>query len=137
MRKAALIFTLMAVPAFAQDARATLGGRVTDAHGGTVPNAVVVVVSDDTAVKQQTMANDQGNWSVGFLLPGHYRFTVSAPGFKTSVHDGITLQAADNKQFDVQLEVGAVTQSVEVTADAALIDTTAATSGTVISSQEM
>src|SRR5215831_7188443 len=137
MRKALLVFTLMSIPAFAQDARATLGGRVTDAHGGTVPNAAVVVVSDETAVKQQTVANEQGNWSVGFLLPGHYRFTVSAPGFKTSVHDGITLQAADIKQFDVLLEVGAITQSVEVTGESALVDTTAATSGTVISSQEM
>src|SRR5207237_8210287 len=54
-----------------------------------------------------------------------------------SIHDGITLQAADIKQFDVQLEVGATTKSVEVTAEAALIDTTAATSGTVISQVEM
>ena len=69
-----------------------------------------------------------------FLLPGQYRFSISHPGFKTMVRAGITLQAADIKQIDIVLEVGAVTQSVEVTAEASLIDTTSATSGTVISS---
>src|SRR6266568_4022837 len=121
----------------AQDVRATIGGRVTDPQGAAVPGATVVVVSDDTAVKQQTQTNQQGNWAISFLLPGHYRFSVASQGFKTSVRAGIELQAADNKQIDVQMEVGAMTQSVEVTAAAPLIDTSSAISGTVISQVEM
>ena len=131
---ALLIAVLGQTAARAQDARATIGGRVSDAQGSAVPNASVEVTSEDTTVKQTTVTNEQGNWTVQFLLPGRYRFSIARPGFKTAIRDGITLQAADIKQFDTLLEVGAVTQSVEVNAEAPLIDTTAATSGTVISS---
>ncbi len=123
--------------ALAQDVRATLGGRVTDVQGAAVPNAAVMVVSDDTAVKRETRTNEQGNWAIPFLLPGHYEFSVASAGFKTSHHAGIELQAADNKQIDVELELGAMAQSVEITASAPLIDTSSATSGTVISQTQM
>src|SRR5215472_2732442 len=105
---------LMAVFALAigraQDARATIGGRVTDGQGSAVPAAAVEVTAEDTAVKQTTVTNEQGNWTVQFLLPGRYRFSIARPGFKTLIRDGLTLQAADIKQFDMVLEVGAVTQ---------------------------
>ena len=114
-----------------------MGGRVTDAQGGVVPAATVLVVSDDSGVKQQTSTNPQGNWIVQFLLPGRYRFSITAPGFKSLDRSGIQLQAGDNKQLDGQLEVGATSQSVEVTAEVPLIDTTSATSGTVITTQQI
>src|SRR5205807_2574432 len=109
---------------------------VTDAQGAVVPSATVVVASEDSGVKQQTTTNEQGNWIVQFLLPGNYRFAISAAGFKTLERAGFTLQAGDNKQLDVRLEVGAITQSVEVTAETQLVDTTSATSGTVITTQQ-
>jgi len=121
----------------AQEVRATMGGRVIDAQGGVVPSATVVVVSDDTEVKQQTSTNPQGNWIVQFLLPGRYHLSVTAPGFKAMERSGILLQAGDNKQLDSQLEVGSTTQSVEVTAEVPLIDTTSATSGTVVTTREI
>ena len=69
MRKSNLLLVLAAVCAatssvWAQSSRASLGGRVTDAQGAAVPNAEVAVVSEDTAVKQTTRTNDQGNWVV-------------------------------------------------------------------------
>lgn len=134
---AALLTVIACTTSPAQEVRATIGGRVTDAQGAVVPGASVTVTSDDTSVKQDTRTNSQGNWTVQFLLPGHYHFTVTAPGFKTEQRSGITLQTADNKQLDVQLEVGSASQSVEVTAEAPLIDTTSATSGTVITSEEI
>ena len=137
-RLAFLLLTLPVVNSlWAQEVRATLGGRVTDAQGALVPNAAVAVISDDTDVKLQTKTNDQGNWLVQFLLPGHYRFTIAATGFKMAERRGIELQAADNKKIDVQLEVGASTQSVVVTAEVPLIDTTSGTSGTVITPEEI
>jgi Carboxypeptidase regulatory-like domain len=121
----------------AQEVRATIGGRVMDSQGALVPNANVEVVNDDTNVKQNTRTNDRGVWIVGFLLPGHYEFTISAPGFKAESRKGITLQAADDKQFDTRLEVGTINQTVEVVAEAPLVDTTSATSGTVITQEEI
>ncbi len=123
--------------AWGQEVRATIGGRVTDVQGAVVPGAAVTVVSDETGVERRTHTNGQGNWIVQFLLPGRYHVSVGAPAFKTAVSGSVTLQAADNTELDVQLEVGAVTQSVEIKAESPLIDTTSATSGTVISSAYM
>ena len=88
MNKSTLILVLAMLMAatsslWAQSSRASLGGRVTDAQGSAVPNAEVAVISEDTAVRQTTKTNDQGNWVVQFLIPARYNFTVSAAGFKS------------------------------------------------------
>ena len=136
------IFCLLAVWALggsarAQEVRATIGGRVMDAQGALVPNATVIVLNDDNNVRRETKTNGQGVWVAEFLLPGHYRFTIGAAGFKTEDRKGITLSAGDVKQVDTTLQVGASSQTVDVTAEVPLIDTTAATSGTVISHEEI
>ncbi len=125
------------VRSWAQEVRASVGGRVTDPQGAVIPGAKVVVLSDETGVKRETVTNGQGNWLVDFLLPGKYRFTVSAAGFKGEIREGVTLQTADQKQFDVRMEVGESTQAIQVTAEAPLIDTTSATSGTVITHEQI
>ncbi|HEV2484699.1 MAG TPA: carboxypeptidase regulatory-like domain-containing protein [Terracidiphilus sp.] len=121
----------------AQDTRATIKGRVTDPQGSVIRGAEVKVVSADTNVARTTVTNDSGLWQIQLLLPGDYNFTITAPGFHMEQRQGITLQAADVKQFDVQLTVGAETQSVTVIAETPLIDTTAATSGTVVTQTEL
>jgi hypothetical protein len=122
---------------WSQETRAVLGGRVTDSQGAVVPAAEVTVTSDETNVKLVTTTNEVGNWLVQFLQPGRYTFTVGSAGFKTTERKGIELQAGDNKTIDIQLEIGASSQSVVVTAEVPLIDTTAATSGTVITTKEI
>ncbi len=121
----------------AQGTRAALNGRVTDAQGGVVVGADVVVTADDTGVRQATKSNDQGIWMVQSLLPGPYSLSVTAQGFKQLERRGITLQTGDNKQIDTQLEVGAAASQVTVTAEVPLIDTTAAVSGTVITQEQI
>jgi hypothetical protein len=121
--------------AWGQEARATIGGRVVDPQGAVVPNAQVVVISDDTNIKQTAATNSDGNWSVRFLIPGHYHFTVTSPGFKLAAANGIELQTADIKSIDVELAVGSASDRVTVSSESPLIDTTAATSGTVINQQ--
>lgn len=122
---------------FAQDVRATIGGRVTDPQGSVIRGAAVSVVSTDTNVARTTATNDKGLWQIQLLLPGKYHFTIASPGFSTEKRLGITLQAADVKQFDVQLAVGSEAQTVTVTSETPLIDTTAATSGTVVTRREL
>src|SRR5205823_3523887 len=95
------------------------------------------VTSEDTNVRYEAKSNGQGFWTVQFLLPAHYHLTISAQCFKNSERAGIELQTADVKQLDVQLEIGNATQTVEVTGEAPLLDTTSAVSGTVISSEEI
>lgn len=137
MRKLAFILFLFGCVVSAQESRATLGGRITDAQGAVIPNIDVVVISDATSVKQTTKTNDVGNWSVRFLAPGEYSVSVAAAGFRAVEHHGITLQTGDNKTFDIQLEVGGTTSQITVTGDIPLIDTTAAVSGTVISHEQI
>ena len=138
MRLTVFILLSLTLPVtFGQEARATLSGRVMDPQGAVIPGAEVVIRSDDTGVEQTTKTNSQGNWSVRFLTPGKYGFRVTAPGFKQVEHPGILLQTADQKQIDTQLEVGSTSSQVEVTAEAPLIDTTAATSGVVISRKQI
>jgi hypothetical protein len=121
----------------AQEVRATLTGRVTDPSGSVVAGATVAVISEATNVKFEATTNNQGIWTIQYLLPARYRVIVSAPSFKNSERTGIELQTADVKQTDLQLELGATTQTVEVTSEAPLLDTTSAVSGTVVSSEEI
>jgi len=114
-----------------------MGGRVLDPQGAVVPGAVVVVRSDDTGVEQTTQTNAQGNWIAGFLIPGNYSISVSAAGFKQADRHGIALQTADQKQLDTQLELGSSNVEIEVRGDAQLVDSTSATSGTVITKEEI
>ncbi|HXK04927.1 MAG TPA: carboxypeptidase regulatory-like domain-containing protein [Verrucomicrobiae bacterium] len=121
----------------AQETRATLSGRVLDAQGAAVPGADILVTSDETGVHQDTKTNEQGNWIVKFLIPGHYSIQVTAQGFKQVERHGIQLQTSDSKQFDTTLELGATSTQVTVTGEVPLIDTTAATSGTVIAQDQI
>jgi hypothetical protein len=132
-----LLFTLNVSAVWGQSSRANLGGRVMDAQGASVPNATVAVTGDDTGVTQTTKTNESGNWIVNFLIPGHYSFAVTAQGFKVLGRKGIELQTSDNKLIDTTLEVGSSTTEVTVTAEVPLIDTTAATSGTVIAQEQI
>jgi hypothetical protein len=91
----------------------------------------------ETGVVQTTTTNRAGEWRVEALNPGHYSFEVNAAGFKGAQHDVIELQVGDQKTADVQLQIGAVTETVNVGAEGALIDTDAAVSGTVITTKEL
>ncbi|MBI4890830.1 MAG: TonB-dependent receptor [Acidobacteria bacterium] len=132
-----LVAACLAGSLWGQESRASLEGRVTDPQGALVPSATITVIAESTGVKQATSTNEQGAWVVRFLNPGSYRLVVAAPGFKTADRKGVVLQTADIKQLDVTLEVGQVSETVTVSAEAPLIDTSAATAGTVIGQEEI
>ena len=135
---ASLVLTLFAFyPAYAQESRASLSGRVTDPAKAVVRDAHVTVTSVETGVRQTTTTSGSGDWSVRFLTPGHYTFEVSAAGFKLATHEPLELQVGDVKTADVQLQIGEVSETVSVSSDAPLIDTTASVSGTVITTKEL
>ena len=108
---------LLSGKVWGQEARANIEGRVTDPQGAAVPGAQVSVFSEDTNVKQDTVTNEQGSWTVRFLNPGSYRILVNAAGFKASERKGIVLQTADMKQVDLVLQVGDYSEKVTVTAE--------------------
>lgn len=131
------IFMSISRPALSQGTIATLGGRVTDSDKRVIAGADVAVTSVETGLTTHTLTNNAGLWQLNSLIPGHYRFTVTAEGFRTLRHSAIELEIADVKSVDVELSVGSVNQSVVVTSESPLIDTTAAVSGVVLSTSDI
>jgi len=121
--------------ALAQSA-ATLYGQVSDVSGAAVPAAKVKVSNVATGVNANTTSDASGNYSFPDLAPATYTITVDAPGFKTEILNGTTLQVAQKARLDVHLQVGSVDTQVEVTGDAPLVDTSSASVGTVVGPRE-
>jgi len=118
--------------AFAQNSRtATLVGTVTDSAGAVVPKAVVTVTNVQTQVVTRGMTNEDGAYYVPFLNLGSYELSVEVPGFKRFNQSGLVLNAGETPRIDVKLEVGAVSESIRVTASAPLLQTDTAVVGQV------
>ncbi len=116
---------------FAQST-AVLSGTVTDATGAAVPNARVVATNQATSVESATQTDTAGAYLFPALPIGIYRLTVSGTNFQTAVVTDLKLQVASTLMHDVQLKVGQTTDTIEITADAAVVDTTTNTLGQVI-----
>jgi hypothetical protein len=108
----------------AQTQTARLVGTVSDTSGGTVANAKVTATQQETKKTIETTTNTSGEYVLPALQPGSYSLTVEAPGFRKAVVDAIELDAAANMSQAVTLEVGQVTETMEVTADVIAVQTT-------------
>src|SRR6266850_275570 len=108
---------------FAQST-AVLSGTVTDATGAAVPNARVVATNQATGIESTTQTDTAGAYLFPSLPIGIYRLTVSGTNFQTAVVTDLKLQVASTLMHDVQLKVGQTTDTIEITADAAVVDTT-------------
>ena len=130
---------LLLLPAlfFGQESRATLTGVVTDSSGAVVPGATVIVRNVDTGEETRGTTTGQGAYTIPFLRPGNYHVTVEASGFKRYSREHITLQVAQTTQINVAMEVGALTETVQVTAEAPLLDTAKADRGGLINTQQL
>ena len=109
-----------------------LSGRIADPTGAVVPGATVVVIHDDTKIQRDTTSNELGYYTVPLLQPGRYRVTVRKEGFRPVTRSGITLEVDQAARVDFLLEVGTVTETVEVTANVSTVDTHSVTLKEVI-----
>jgi len=137
LRHVALVALLLPVALFCQEFRGTISGAVTDPTGAALPGAKVTVTEIHTGTKVPTTADNAGEYSVPFLLPGDYDIGVQAAGFKSYDRKGVHLGAGEHPVIDVRLDVGEVTTSVEVTADASQLNTENASVGQAITSKEV
>src|ERR1039457_3386837 len=127
----ALVF-LLAMPVLAQNNTGIISGRVTDPSGAVVPNAQITITQTATNVDAVSATNSDGLFRVPSLIDGPYKVTVTAPGFKKEVYDGLTLRIGENLNVDLKLQVGAVSEAVEVTSSLPLLDTQTSSSGQVM-----
>jgi hypothetical protein len=123
---------------FGQDIRtATLVGSVTDSSGSVVPNVVVTLTNVDTQVVTRSVTNAEGAYYLPFLNVGNYRLNMEASGFKRYERLGLVLNAGEDPRIDVKLEVGAVGETVSVTAAAPLLSTDSAVVGSITVAKEI
>jgi hypothetical protein len=125
---------LFAATAMAQGTTAEIVGTVVDNSGGVMPHANVTVTHVATGVKRSMETNTTGEYDFTQLPIGTYSVVVEAAGFKRYLTPTITLQAGDRTRVDVQMQLGEVNQTLEVTGQAPLLQTDSATVGSTVSS---
>jgi len=124
------------LPAWSQDSRGTILGRLTDSSGSVVPGGVITVVNRATGITLKGASNEEGNYYFPFLIPGIYRISAEKTGFKRAVRDEIELNVNARLELNLALEVGAMAETITVTGEGPLLDTTNGSVGRVIDSKE-
>ena len=136
MRRLYLTLYLIAFPAFSQD-RAAINGTVTDASNALVTAATIELKSAETGLRRATVTDQGGRYQITPLPVGTYSLTISKVGFKPTTVNHIDLQYSETRTIDARLEVGAATESVEVSATAEAVNRTNAEVGAVIESAQI
>src|SRR5580704_9742564 len=127
---------LLGSPLSAQSTFGSISGTVADTSGAAVPDAQVTLTSSGTGAKQTYTTSGDGLYSFVNLNPGEYRLDVEKAGFKHVKRESVVVQVQQAVRIDVAMEVGAVNQTVEVTAETPLLTPTSTSLGQVIDQRE-
>lgn len=130
----ALLLTA-SLPVLAQTAQGRITGLVMDPEGAVIPGVVVVAINEETGVQTTAESNEVGLYVLPFLQPGTYTITASLQGFKRYERTGIVIETSQVMELNIQMELGAVTETVTVTSAPPLLETTNATVGQFIDSR--
>jgi hypothetical protein len=136
---ALMLVVMLGMTTITGNAQATSGtilGTVTDATGAVVGNTTVQLISAGTGVKSTALTNGSGYYQFVDVIPGTYKIVIQKEGFKQLSRAGIVLQTEARIQVDLQLTVGASTETVEVTASSPLIEADNVSLGTVVDERE-
>jgi hypothetical protein len=130
------LLALFSALACAQAFQGSLRGRISDSGDAIVPLAKVTMIAEGTDVTSSTITNQQGEYSFPVVNPGTYTLQVEAPGFKKLDQHGIIVSTQTTVVQDVKLELGQVSETVNVTADSTpLLETGEASTGQVLDRQ--
>ena len=128
---------VLAMPLAAQTFFGSVVGTVSDASGAAVPNAAVTLTNTGTADRRSAQTDANGNYQFVSLVPGAYRIDIEQPGFKHLTRDQVSVRVDVATRVDGTLEVGDVTQTMEVSAQAALLQTESATLSQVVEGRQV
>src|ERR1700704_4340487 len=123
--------------ALGQQVFGSIVGTVTDASGAAVSGATVTISDQNKGIRVTTTTNESGNFSRGQLTPGTYTVEVEAPGFRKAVSREVTVSVDQTSRVDVGMQVGEVTQEIEVTAIAPLLQSDRAEVATNFTSHQL
>jgi carboxypeptidase family protein len=116
----------------AQVATAELTGTILDSSGAAIGGANIRATNVATNVSRETTSDNTGNYRIPLLPPGDYTVSVEAPGFRKLVQTGITLQINQQARLDLTMQVGQVSETLEVTGQAPLLESESSSLGTVV-----
>src|SRR5881628_4225652 len=131
----ALILTSGA--AWAQATTAQISGTVKDQSGAVLPGVEITATQTATGAKRSTVSNETGNYALPSLPIGPYMLEAALPGFKSYVQSGIVLQVDDSPIINVVLQVGQVSEQIEVQANAGLVETQRTAIGQVVTNKQI
>jgi hypothetical protein len=130
-------FLTTACTLFGQANTGTILGRVTDPTGAAVPGVKITTQNQQTGVTKEYTTDASGNYVISYLIPGNYEVTAEAANFKREVRTGITVEVDQKAVVNITLQVGAVSEKVEVNGEAALVQTETAEQSEVINTKQM
>ena len=128
---------LLSQALFGQSDRGIITGTVTDPSGGVISGVSVTATNSATGIATTTVSGQSGNYTIPLLRVGTYEVTAEQSGFKKYVQPGITVDVAQTVSLDIRMQVGARTETVEVTAQATQLEKDTSERGTVISSRDV
>ena len=123
------------VPGHTQGTTGAISGTVTDSSGAVLPGAKLTISNEDTGITRLATADSVGRYTAQSLPVGNYKVSVSQEGFQTEVRSGIVLTIGRQALVDFQLQVGSVSQTVEVTGEAPLVETTQSMVSAMVTSE--
>ena len=133
----ALVTLLVGRSALPQGTTGTILGTVKDQSDAATRGATITVTNEGTSLSRTTLTNEVGDYTISLLPPGVYAVTAELSGFRKAVKSEVALQVAQKARVDLVLEVGAVDQTVSVTAQTSLTDTASAEIGTVVDTRKV
>jgi len=133
----AVVSCLVASALVAQTGQGIITGSVTDSSGAAIPNAKISLKDRDSNFVYSAASNEEGLYRAPYLNPGRYDITYEAQGFKRLIRSEIQVRSTETARVDVTLEVGSVSEQVEVSARAALLETETSMSGHLVTGVEL
>src|SRR5262245_48579387 len=124
-------------PLLAQQGTSEISGRVTDEQGAVLPGVAIVVTNEATGQFRATNSGEEGTYLASQLVPGRYKVVAKLMGFRTMERNDLVLQVGTTLTINLALAVGVVEETITVTGQAPLIDTTSARVGGNIGTEEL
>jgi len=121
----------------AQSDRGTIAGTILDSSGAVVANASITATGVATGAVYKTTSTSTGGYRIQNLQVGTYDVVVEAPGFKTAKQTGFVIQISSVAALDITLQLGVVTETLEVLADSPTLQTESSDIGTVITTRQI
>ncbi len=128
---------LLLFPLAAQETRSTIFGRVLDPHSSAIAGASVVLTNLNNNASVTLSTNETGYYEANLLMPGAYRIVGESAGFKRTVRTGVTLPVSTQMEISLKLELGELSQTVSVVAEAPVLETGNVTSGALMDNQSV